>query len=73
MRDTRFPLDMVWITDDRRIAEITRDIQPEPGVEAGALRRYSPGVAVRYVLEISGGAARALGLEEGDVLQFQLP
>jgi uncharacterized membrane protein (UPF0127 family) len=73
MKDTRFPLDLLFIGEDKRIVSITADVQPEPGVADAALRRYSPPSAVRYVLELNGGAAARLELDAGDELSFELP
>lgn len=73
MKDVRFPLDMLFIGEDRRIVSIAADVQPEPGAADAELRRYSPPSAVRYVLELNGGAATRLALDAGDELSFELP
>jgi uncharacterized membrane protein (UPF0127 family) len=73
MKGMRFPLDMIWIAADGRIAGITADVQPQPGALDSELRYYSPDVAVRYVLEVNAGASRRLGLAPGETLSFELP
>jgi uncharacterized membrane protein (UPF0127 family) len=72
MKDTRFPLDMIWIGEDKRVVEITADVQPQPGAQDSELQRYSPEQPVRYVLELNGGAAERLGIERGTQLEFSL-
>lgn len=73
MKGMRFPIDMVWIDEDMTIAGIAFDVQPQPGVPDAELRRYSPDVAVRYVLEVNAGASLALGLDVGERVEFSLP
>lgn len=73
MKDMRFALDMVWIDEAMRIAGVTPDVQPEPGVPDASLRRYSPDEPVRYVLELNAGAASRLGLSAGERVSFELP
>ncbi len=62
MKGMRFPLDMVWIGDDKRVAGVTVGVQPQPGASDAQLRRYSFDAPVRYVLEVNAGAASRLGL-----------
>ena len=73
MKGMRFPLDMVWIGADRRVAGVTPDIPPQPGATDAQLKRYSPDVGVRYVLELNAGAAARLGIAAGVQLTFSLP
>jgi uncharacterized membrane protein (UPF0127 family) len=73
MRQTLIPLDLVWIDGDKRVSQITADVQPEPGVADASLRRYGPDADVLYVLELNAGAAAALGIARGDPLEFALP
>lgn len=73
MRGMRFPLDFVWVGEDRRVISITPDVPHEPGVEDAQLKRYSPGVSVAYVLELNAGAAARLGIVPGTALEFELP
>lgn len=60
MKDMRFPLDIIWIGDDRRVTEIT------PNVSADSYpRHFSPHVPVRYVLEVNAGFSRRFGIATG--------
>lgn len=59
MRNTPMPLDLVFIGEDG----IVRGIEPgEPFSEAS----ISPGVPVRFVLELKSGIAQKTGIAEGD-------
>jgi uncharacterized protein len=73
MKDTRIPLDMIWIGEDKRIVEIDADVQPEPGVADADLKRYGPDVPVAYGLEVNAGTAARLGLRPGSQVAFDLP
>lgn len=65
MKDTRVPLDIIWIRDGR-VAGITADVQPEQGVADSDLRRYVSSGPVSLVVEANGGWARASGVRVGD-------
>lgn len=70
MKDTRMPLDLVWIRDGTVIG-ITAGVQPEPGVADALLRRYpSPG-AVDQALEVNAGWAAGHGVNVGDVIHAE--
>ncbi len=73
MKGMRFPLDMVWIGEDKRVVSITADIPPQPGVPDAQLRKYTADAPVRYVLELNAGTAARFGLAPGTQLDFTLP
>lgn len=63
MENTLIPLDMIFVDEDGTVSHIhhnaiPHDRTPIPG-----------GDAVRYVLEINGGMARALGIDVGAELR----
>lgn len=62
MRNTRIPLDMLFIGKDNKIKRIQAMTTPD----SDAL--ISSGVKVKTVLEIQGGLARKLGISPGDTL-----
>lgn len=72
MRQTLIPLDIVWIDEDKRVTQIHADVQPEPGVADGNLRRYVPDADVLYALELNAGKAARAGIDPGDTLQFDV-
>jgi uncharacterized membrane protein (UPF0127 family) len=57
MKNTKIPLDMIFIDVENEIATIAENAKP------GSLELISSGREVKYVLEINAGLARELGLE----------
>lgn len=72
MKDVKFPIDIIWISEDKRVADIIHSAQPEPGVPDNLLRIYRGSVPVLYVLEVPAGTAVANNLRIGDRLEFSL-
>lgn len=65
MKNTEFPLDIVFIKSDKKIASIQRNAPPlsETGL--------SSQVPVRYVLEVGAGSADRWGLKVGDSISYK--
>ena len=65
MKDMRFPLDMVWISSDKRASGVTANIPADsyPTV-------FFPPLAISYVLELNAGQAAELGIATGTQLGF---
>ncbi len=68
MKDVRFPIDIIWIDEGRRIVHIERAVPP---CQADPCPNYPPGKPSRYVLELPAGDAAARGMKLGDVLRFE--
>jgi uncharacterized membrane protein (UPF0127 family) len=68
MKNTLIPLDMIWISEDRRVVHVKHGVPP---CQADPCPSYSPGAPARYVLEVGSGVARAHGVDAGVTLQFQ--
>lgn len=62
MKNTPLPLDLIFVGQDGKIRAIK---QGEPQSEA----IISPGVPVRFVLELKAGTAAREGIEDGDLLR----
>jgi uncharacterized membrane protein (UPF0127 family) len=67
MKNTRIPLDMIWIDKDRRIVGMKENVPP---CHVDDCPSYGPGVVARYVLEVAGGEAAKHHLKVGDSVQF---
>lgn len=68
MKDMRFNLDMVWISDGK-IVDISRNLPaPKSGTNPADLPTYSPNVLVDYVLEINAG--QSVGMKIGDHVEI---
>jgi uncharacterized membrane protein (UPF0127 family) len=65
MKNTLIPLDMLFVREDGSIAHIAHNAIPhdETPIDSGA--------AVKAVLEVNGGTANALGIKEGDRVEYQ--
>jgi uncharacterized membrane protein (UPF0127 family) len=68
MKNTRIPLDIIWIGSDRRIVHVKHEVPP---CRVADCPSYPPNARARYVLEVAGGEARKHGLVPGDVLRFE--
>lgn len=62
MKDMKFPIDIIWIKDDRIIG-----IEENAAVPTSAeIPTFTSPAPVNYVLEVSAGFARKHGLKAGD-------
>ena len=68
MKNTRIPLDMIWIDSARRVAAVHFEVPP---CKADPCPSYPPHARARYVLEVAGNEARKHGVKAGDQLRFE--
>ena len=72
MKDMRFPLDIVWISAERSVVDITEDVSPpDPGQATSDLPTYRPAEPAQYVLEINAGEAESADIRIGDLVEFE--
>jgi len=64
MKNTLIPLDMLFLKADGSIAHIAHNAVPEDETPIDS------GAAVKAVLEVKGGTATALGIKEGDRVDY---
>lgn len=67
MKNTRIPLDILFIDEEKRIINIHEEAIPYSETPLFSRR------AARYALELSGGAVEKNGIKAGDLVQFELP
>ena len=67
MKNTRIPLDMIWVDANKRIVGLRENVPP---CHVPDCPSYGPGVVARYVLELAGGEAAKHKLKVGDALQY---
>ena len=67
MKDMNFPLDMVWINEDKTVAGVTADLSPDTYPDT-----FLPPNDIKYVLEINAGAAGEFGMATGTPLRFDV-
>lgn len=60
MKDMRFPIDVLWITDGLKVADIVEDLSP-----TGYPKIYAPKTSASYVLELPSGTVKRHGITIG--------
>jgi hypothetical protein len=70
MYQCRIPLDIIWMSHERRIVEISPNTPPCPSTSAKECPNFGGHETARYVLELAGGGAAFYGLKVGDALSF---
>lgn len=66
MKDMNFPLDILWLGDDKKILRIAEDISPDTYPESFCAEN------TRYVIEMNAGLAARYGIAVGQTVQLQL-
>lgn len=64
MRDMKFPIDIVWLDEQKKVLKIENNVAPET-YPATFCADYT-----KYVVEINAGLAKSLDLALGDVAQL---
>ena len=68
MKNMRFPIDIIWL-DNQRIVELAENVPPPQ--EGESPKVMEPRLPSNFVLELESGRARALGLKVGQMLSYQ--
>ena len=63
MKDMRLLIDIIWISEDLRVVDITRSIAPDTYPQI-----FEPSVPARFVLETNANYAESFGIAIGDVV-----
>ncbi|OGM13336.1 hypothetical protein A3D84_01320 [Candidatus Woesebacteria bacterium RIFCSPHIGHO2_02_FULL_42_20] len=70
MKNMKFPIDIIWI-DNNKIVSINKNApQPQSETPNEALTLYSSGKPVDYVFEINSGLSDMYGFKIGDDVTF---
>jgi uncharacterized membrane protein (UPF0127 family) len=69
MSGMRFPLDFVWISQEKEVVSVTENVQPVDG-EGQVVSNIQPPQPVVYVLEVNAGTVARLGIEPGQSVTF---
>jgi uncharacterized protein len=70
MKDMKFPIDIIWISNDKIVVDIENNLQP---CHSGVLCSiYEPDGNSLYVLETVGGFASKYGIVKGTPVEFDL-
>lgn len=65
----RFPLDLVFISADKKVVDVKENVRPI-SLDFKTWRIYMPKEKCRWVLEINAGRAKEIGAKTGDALHF---
>lgn len=66
MKNTRIPLDIIWISACRKVVYVSKNNQPQD------ISPVVPPVKARYVLEINAGLSEKFGIKSGDEVIFNM-
>jgi len=72
MKDMKFPIDIIWLDENKRIVDIVQNVPVEPGKKDSQLTIYKPDGDAKYVLEINAGLSQLNALQKGDQANFEL-
>jgi hypothetical protein len=67
MKDMKFPIDIVWINEDKITVDIKANIIPSTYPKT-----FTSSTPSKYVLELRAGSAQQLNISQGTVLEFNL-
>lgn len=67
MKDTRIPLDMIWVNADKRIVHIEHSVAPETYPQT-----FGSSEPAQYILETNAGFAKKYDLKKSDTVAFSL-
>jgi uncharacterized membrane protein (UPF0127 family) len=65
MKDMHFPIDMVWVSSDRRVEYVESNVSPKTYPHL-----FCPAVQARYVIELNAGQAKQADIRTGKLLSF---
>lgn len=70
MMGMRFPIDIIWIKNNKVIGMEKNISAPTPGTPGNALTIYKPPEAITEALEVNAGLCDKLGINIGDEVDF---
>jgi len=66
MKDMKFPIDIIWI-DNNKIVQIDKNISnPETGTPDSELKHYTPKIPIDLVLEVNAGFIKKNNIKVGN-------
>lgn len=68
MKNTKIPLDMIWIDKDKKVIFVAKNVQPCGGDSCPDI---IPDGNAMYVLEINAGLADKFGIKQGDAVSLK--
>ncbi|MDN5275487.1 MAG: hypothetical protein JWN33_136 [Candidatus Saccharibacteria bacterium] len=68
MKDMKYPIDIIWLDDQKRVVYMVQDAQPEEP----ASKIYAPDVDARYVVELAAGTIQKISIRSGQAAIFDV-
>ncbi len=65
MKDMNFPLDIIWVSENKKITAISKNISPNTYPSS-----FSPSEVVKYVVEVNARWAENNKINAGDIVEF---
>lgn len=66
MKDMNIPLDILWLTSDKKVVYVVKNAGPELSTET----TFKPKENARYVVELPAGSVENAGIKTGMVAEF---
>lgn len=66
MRDMNFPLDFIWIDEEKNIIQITENVSPDTYPD----QAFTSELPSQYIFEVNAGTATRENFEIGDKIEF---
>ena len=70
MKDMKFPIDILWLSEDMIVDIEERVSPPAPGPPLTSLPVYTPDAPARFVLEVNAGFVERHGIRIGDLVKI---
>lgn len=67
MKNVKFPLDIIWIAEDKTIVDLKIDL---PACPTEPCPTYVPAAPAKYAVEVNAGSVVKWGLRIGDKVNF---
>lgn len=61
MKDMKFPIDIIWISEDLKVVSVDRSVLPETYPKT-----FRPPVPIKYIIETEARYTEVFGIHEGD-------
>lgn len=71
MKDMKFPIDIIFISADKKVVTVTSDISPDTYTKQNPPKAFYPDSPILYALEVNAGFAKAHGIRVGDSVSFK--
>lgn len=70
MKGMLIPIDIVWISSDKKVIDVTERVSPEPGIIDAMLHVYYPKESAKWVLELPEGSVEKFHIVPGDTMRI---